>query len=232
MSELYLMITITDRQLSRKFSDFFEECHLKVLWKTLANGTATNTMLDYFGLEASEKVAIFNIATRESWIVARQGLRNRLNIDLLGSGVSFIVPLSSIGGKKPLFFLTQEQNFVKGEESALKDTTFELVVVIANQGYAAEVMHAAREAGAAGGTVIHAKGTGMEGAEQFLGVSLASEKEMILIVVKSEQRNAIVRAVMDRAGLNSKARSIVFSLPVTSTVGLRVLETQSGNDEL
>ena len=91
-------------------------------------------------------------------------------------------------------------------------------------------MTAAREAGAAGGTVIHAKGTGMQGAEQFLGVSLASEKEMILIVVKTELRNAIVRAVMDRAGLNSKARSIVFTLPVTSTAGLRVLETRAEDD--
>lgn len=230
MSELYLMTTITDRQLHRKFSEFFEECNLKVRWSTLASGTATNTMLDYFGLEASEKVAIFTIATRESWIQARKGLRNRLNIDLLGSGVSFIVPLSCIGGKKPLAFLTQEQNFVKEEESALKDTAFELILVVANNGYTGEVMNAAREAGAAGGTVIHAKGTGMEGAEQFLGVSLASEKELILIVVKTEQRNAIMRAMMDRAGLNTKARSIVFSLPVTSTAGLRVLETQSGDD--
>ena len=230
MSELYLMITITDRQLSRKFTDFFQECHLKVLWSALANGTATNTMLDYFGLEASEKVALFNIVTRERWIEARHGLRNRLNIDLLGSGVSFIVPLSSIGGKKQLSFLTQEQDFVKGEETTLKDTAFELVVVVANQGYSSEVMTAAREAGAAGGTVIHAKGTGMQGAEQFLGVSLASEKEMILIVVKTELRNAIVRAVMDRAGLNSKARSIVFTLPVTSTAGLRVLKTRAEDD--
>ena len=35
-------------------------------------------------------------------------------------------------------------------------------------------MDTARAAGAGGGTVIHAKGTGMEGAAQFLGVEPVS----------------------------------------------------------
>ena len=86
------------------------------------------------------------------------------------------------------------------------------------------VMDAARGAGAYGGTVIHAKGTGMEQAEKFMGVSLAAEKEMIFIVAKKEQKNDIMKAVMEQAGLDTKAKSIVFSLPVTDTAGLRLLE--------
>ena len=85
-------------------------------------------------------------------------------------------------------------------------------------------MDAARGAGAYGGTVIHAKGTGMEQAEKFMGVSLAAEKEMIFIVAKKEQKNDIMKAVMEQAGLDTKAKSIVFSLPVTDTAGLRLLE--------
>ena len=40
-------------------------------------------------------------------------------------------------------------------------------------------MKAAEEGGATGGTVLHGKGVGMKRAEQFLGVSLVSEKEVI-----------------------------------------------------
>ena len=82
-------------------------------------------------------------------------------------GIAYIVPLSAIGGKRQLMFLTDGQNFVKGEQSALKDTTHEMLIVIANFGYTDEIMDAAQRAGAAGGTVIHAKGTGMDGAEKF-----------------------------------------------------------------
>ena len=106
----------------------------------------------------------------------------------------------------------------------MKDTVHELIVVIADQGNIELIMDAARGAGAYGGTVIHAKGTGMEQAEKFMGVSLAAEKEMIFIVTRKEQKNEIMRAIMEKAGLNSRAKSIVFSLPVTDTAGLRLIE--------
>ena len=108
----------------------------------------------------------------------------------------------------------------------MKDTTHELLVVIADLGNSDLIMDAARQAGATGGTIIHAKGTGMERAEKFLGVTLASEKEIIFIVTKKEQKNAIMQSVMEHAGMNTKAKAIVFSLPVTSTAGLRLLEEE------
>ena len=52
-----------------------------------------------------------------------------------------------------------------------REITHNLIIVIANQGATDQVMDAAREAGAAGGTVLHAKGTGMELARKFFGVS-------------------------------------------------------------
>lgn len=51
-----------------------------------------------------------------------------------------------------------------------------MIIAVANQGYIEPIMEAARSAGAGGGTVIHAKGTGMEGMGKFFGVSLAAEK--------------------------------------------------------
>lgn len=95
---------------------------------------------------------------------------------------------------------------------------------IAELGYTNLIMDAARKAGAYGGIVIHAKGTGMAAAEKFMGVSLAAEKEVIYIVVKSEQKNPIMQAIMEEAGINTKAKAICFSLPVTDTAGLRLVE--------
>ena len=158
--------------------------------------------------------------------VPMTGLEKRLKIDIPGTGIAFVIPVSSIGGKKQLQFLTEGRGFEKGEESTLKDTKYELLVVVANQGYTEYIMEAARSANAAGGTVIHAKGTGMQKAEQFLGFSLATEKEMILIVVKNCDKNAIMKAIMEKAGLESKAKSIVFSLPVTETAGMRLVEDE------
>ena len=114
----------------------------------------------------------------------------------------------------------------------MKDTDYELLVAIANQGYIDTVMDAARAAKASGGTVIHANGTGMEFAKKYLGVSLVEEKEVILIVTKSREKNQIMKAIMEQAGLDSKERTIVFSLPVTSVAGIRMLEEDIQDDLL
>lgn len=224
MSKLNLMTTIVDRNQVRKYLHLYEEEGLQIMLVTLGDGTASGDVLDYLGLEATEKAVIFSVLTDENFYKTKKSLQKKLQIDAPGGGIAFIVPFSSIGGKKALQFFTVGQDFQKEEESALKDTTYELVIVIANQGYIEMVMDAARGAGAYGGTVIHAKGTGMEQAEKFMGVSLAAEKEMIFIVAKKEQKNDIMKAVMEQAGLDTTAKSIVFSLPVTDTAGLRLLE--------
>lgn len=219
-----MMVTITDRDRTKRFTNFYKENGIDISMITVGRGTAASEILDYFGLDGSEKCVLFQMVTDTKWKELKQGLRRKLQIDVPGTGIAFVIPLSSIGGKKTLNYLTSGQDYVKGEESALKDTKYELLVVIANQGYTELVMDAARSVHAAGGTVIHAKGTGTDKAEKFMGVTLVPEKEMVFIVVRKEYKNNIMRAIMDQAGLESKARSIVFSLPVTDTAGMRLME--------
>lgn len=224
MSELSMMVTITTRKLTNKFVNFFTEMDLPVSVITLGTGTASSEILDYFGLDGSDKSVMFHIITDTRWKDVKRQLRLKMNIDIPGIGISFLVPLSSIGGMKALNYLTAQQDYVKGEESSLKDTKYELLVTIANQGYTELIMDAARKVHAAGGTVIHAKGTGTHLAEKFMGVTLVPEKEMIFIVVRKAQKNDIMRAIMEEAGTGTKAGAIVFSLPVTDTAGMRMME--------
>ena len=225
MNQLYLLVTIVDRKLTRRFAAFYEQQNLPVSVTTLGSGTAASEILDYFGLDGSEKSVMFHVVTGTTWRSLKRELQLQMKIDVPGIGIAFLVPLSSVGGKKALSYLTAGQDFVKGEESSLKDTKYELLVVIANQGYTELIMDAARKVHAAGGTVIHAKGTGSLQAEKFLGVILVPEKEMVFIVSRTEKKNEIMRSIMDEAGPHTKAGAIVFSLPVTDTAGMRLIET-------
>ena len=102
----------------------------------------------------------------------------------------------------------------------------ELIVVICEKGHTDDVMDAARSAGAGGGTVIHAKGTGSKYTDKFFGVSIADEKEMIYIVSPSEKKKDIMTAIMEQAGPTTKSHAITFSLPVSDTAGLRIFEAE------
>ena len=220
MSELYFMMTITSRDMLPKFLEAFDKNNLPIGFVSLGYGTAKDDILDMLGLVRSEKAVGMTVVTGAGWEESKWYLRKKMYIDVPDTGISFIIPMSSIGGKRELAFLTAGQNYRKGEESVMKDTTMELLVVVSNQGHNDLVMDAARGAGAYGGTVIHARGTGMNQAELFFGVSLASEKDLTFIVTKKSQRNAIMSAIMKEAGMETPAQSIVFSLPVTDAVGL------------
>lgn len=224
MGSLNLMTTIVDRKNLNRYMELYQDNDLHVAFLSLGYGTASNEILDYLGLESNQKAVSFSIIEEKSWLAVKKQLERKLKIDAPGGGIAFTIPLSSIGGMKQLQFLLETQDYKKEEETTLKNTDHHLIIVITEPGYTNMVMDAARGAGAYGGTVIHAKGTGMELAEKFMGVSLASEKELVLIVTKTELKNPIMQAIMKDAGLQTKAKSIAFSLPVTDTAGLRLVE--------
>ena len=89
------MVTITNRNLTKKFTAFYEKLGLYVSVITVGSGTAASEILDYFGLDGSEKSVIFQIVTGEKWKEVKRQLRAQMKIDIPGIGISFIIPLST-----------------------------------------------------------------------------------------------------------------------------------------
>ncbi len=135
MSEIYMMVTICNRKQMQKFVKFYKQNHVDTGNISLAMGTAASDVLDYFGLEEDEKGIHFCLVTRPTWKTVKKGLQTELKIDVPGTGIVFLIPLSSIGGKQQLKFMLGEQEFEKGEETTLKETKHELIIAIANYGY-------------------------------------------------------------------------------------------------
>ncbi len=99
-------------------------------------------------------------------------------------------------------------------------TDHELIICIVNAGFSETVMTAAKVCGARGGTVINARGTANAEAEKFFRITVQPEKEIVMILVPTEIRDAVLHAVYEQAGLNTAGQGISFSMPVTHAVGL------------
>lgn len=97
---------------------------------------------------------------------------------------------------------------------------YELIVCIVNAGFSELVMDAAKEVGARGGTVIHAKGTANKDAEKYFKITIQPEKEMVLIIVSQEIKDKVLHAVYQSAGLKTDGQGIAFSMPVDNVVGI------------
>lgn len=98
--------------------------------------------------------------------------------------------------------------------------THEIIFCIVNSGFSEEVMDAAKECGAKGGTIIHARGTVGKEAEQFFNIPIQPEKEIVMILVPSKIKDDILHTLYKSVGLNTPSQGISFSLPVDDVVGI------------
>lgn len=97
---------------------------------------------------------------------------------------------------------------------------FECILCIVNSGFTEVAMDAAKLHGAKGGTVIHGRGTVSKEAEKMFNIAIQPEKEIVLILVNTDIKDAILKALYDAVGSNTKAQGIAFSLPVEDVVGI------------
>ena len=96
----------------------------------------------------------------------------------------------------------------------------EVIFAIVDDGYAEDVMEVAKEQGVRGGTIINARGVANQEAAAFFGITLHTEKEILMMVVDKHIRDNVLNAIYKEMGMAKKAKGIAFSLPVSEAVGL------------
>ncbi len=110
-------------------------------------------------------------------------------------------------------------------------TVYSLIISIVNRGFSDEVMDAAREAGAKGGTILYGHGAGIHEAETFFGISIHPEKELVLVLTSNEARPKIMQNIVKRVGMDSEGAGITFSMPVTNVEGIAHLTNPSAENK-
>ena len=95
MNSLYWLVTITDRRSTDAFLALYAEFGVTVSLRTVGSGTAVQETLSTLGLEKTEKAVLFAMITADTWPRLQKGLRRKLQIDVPGTGIAFIVPASA-----------------------------------------------------------------------------------------------------------------------------------------
>lgn len=227
------VFTIADYSKADAIADMYKKEGVPIRLSTHGFGSADSSVLELLGFGENKKSIMITLLsperTREIFRVAEE----KFHISKPGMGIMFSVPVTSATA-----FLTglverdAERNKSENEEDVsemMNEHEHELIITIITKGYFPEVKAAANAAGARGGTLIHALGLGGEEAQKFLGISIQPEKDIILIVVKREEKTKVMKAIAEASGINTKGRGIIFSLPVDSAYGLS--KVPYGEDE-
>lgn len=223
MKRVNFVISIVNPGMSERMNAICDALSLPLGIELRGKGTATKNMLDLLGLTAREYHIIMTVADRAHTRSLIDEARRQLYIDAPGHGIIVAIPVKSVGGGKTLAYLNGGR---AADGTPELNYNYEIVLAIANEGYTDAVMDAARAAGARGGTVLHGKGTGSKDAEKFLNVSIASEKEVVMIVAKATEKAAIMKSIVTEAGPGTEAGAVVMSLPVSEVAGFGLLDGQ------
>ena len=222
---LKMVFFIVDWDKSEVISGVFDEEHVRFHFITKGRGTASSEVLDLLGLGASDKAVVLCVEQEILIPVLLKEVRRKLGFNNPGAGIAFTIPLSGIN--TPLLKVFKE-SIRKNEKIAIgregenmaKGINNDLIIAVINQGFSDDLMTVAREAGASGGTVIHARGLAHQGPVKFFGVSVQDEKEIVLVLTSREKKLPIMEAVSKSCGITSEAEGLIFSLPVDSMMGL------------
>jgi len=96
---------------------------------------------------------------------------------------------------------------------------YETIFVLVNQGFTDVVMTAAIKKGARGGTIINARGGADTEASKNYGVVITPDKELMLILVESKVKEAVIKEIYNVAGIETKAMALIGSIPADNVIG-------------
>lgn len=217
-----LLISIVNRGEDERLCELLNDFSVALTFSVQGMGTARSTVLNYLGIGTSEKSVMLSLIPESDEQAVLDEISNKMSLYLVGRGISFTVPLSAVSEIVANGITSAAAAKTVDGRKIMKDNerNYDLIVVIVAEGYVDDAMEAARNAGAAGGTIIRARSLANAKAEQFIGISIREEAEVLLILAQREGKLAIMDAVSKSAGLKTEAGGMLFSLPVDRTVGV------------
>lgn len=216
------LVTITSLKLADKADTVYKEKGIPLHYRLSGIGTAPSEILDLLGIGSSDKGVLIGMMEKEKADRMLCELEHEIHFGMPGHGFAFTLPLTGATNHILKIIKQQKNEISERKESIIMpaDTKYSLVAAVVAQGYSEDVMSAAREAGARGGTIIHSRRIGDTENLTVWGLSLQEEKETILIVATEENKLAIMQAISEKYGMQSEAKAAVLSLPIDNVIGL------------
>lgn len=214
LPSIYMIVTIVDRGLGSKVLDIARESGVHGGTVFLGRGTANHTILDYLGLNDKKKELVILIANEDEGEIAINNISRELEFDEPNKGIAYIEEVNNVWGTRSC--VSGHREYEEGEE-----VMYNAIYTIVDRGKADEVIDAAQEGGSMGGTVIHARGSGIGQRQKVFNITIEPEKEIVLILSKVETTESIVNSIREKMDIDEPGKGIIYVTNVKKTYGIR-----------
>lgn len=214
-SSIRCLFAVVDRGKGEAVSAELRRRRILTQLVLLGHGTASAEVMDLLGLDEPEKDVVLALLPGDSGRVL-SALTERLELYRPGRGIAFTIDLCSISALAHQRIAAAAAETTAQKEEQTMRSQHELIVVITEHGFAADVMDTARGAGARGGTVVRGRSLAAEEAQKFLHITIQPEKDVVLILVPAAGRQPVMKAICAQGA----GHPLAFSLPVSDVTGL------------
>ena len=190
-----LLISIVGRHRGEKLVECTKAAGARGGTIALGRSTDGNPILQALSLTDVAQDVVFTLMRGEAESVLAALTAVCCKIPKKLGGIAFLLDVSGMLTRSPSLECASHPATQSASRSEKMESGYTLITVIVNHDFADDVMATARKAGARGGTILTARGTGTEEDVKFFGISLVPEKEMLLIAAANERVNAILSAI-------------------------------------
>ena len=179
----------------------------------LGKGTVANRFLDMFGLSEMRKEILHVIVEEEMASSVLAGISKDMGFHKPNSGIAFSHSLSGFFGR--VGTSANDESI-----SEVSSSMYKIIHVVVDKGKGGDVIEAANKAGARGGTILNARGAGINEAQKLFSIEIEPEKESVFIITKSEMKDSIIESVRTSMEIDKPGKGIIYVLDIKEVYGL------------
>lgn len=217
MVNIKLLFVILDNNRDSKVKNILDKNNIGLKISTHGIGTASPSVLDYFGLIETRKDIYMAVIPDYLEKKILNQLNKEFKIEHPGAGIAFTIPISSSNRYISMAF--EKGSIDKEVEKMECKKKYHLIITIVLEGHLEQVMNAAKRMGATGGTVIRGRGLGNKDAVKLFGFEIEPGRELVLNVVTEDIKNKVMEEITKEIGLKTEGKGICIALPIDATVG-------------
>ncbi len=180
----------------------------------LAKGTVSNSLLNFLSLYDERKEIVIFGADKNTADYALDELNKEFQFEKPNHGIVFSVSACNIVGSRCYKYENIE------ERRSVNKPMYQLIITIVNRGKAEDVIEAANAAGSKGGTIINARGSGINETIKLFNMDIEPEKEMVMIISNVDVTESIVLSIREKLEIDKPGNGIVFIQDVNKVYGI------------
>jgi len=209
-----ILLSIVERDKGKKLIKTLEELNIKVNFQCVGLGTAPTEMMDIFGLGTRDKDIIMSLGLEDAVVDMMENFGTTFESHSKFGGLMIILKTYAANRiLTEILSFNNDKNSKKGIGSMKSEHHNNLIIISVNEGYSEDVMHAARKAGATGGTVMKGRLADIEQFADVAGTEVDGDREILFILASVKTSAQIMEEVNKEFGTTSDANGIIVAIP-------------------